>query len=243
MNFPGMISNSLRPAFLVGVSPQGYGNAISATATLGFTPHNKEIVLAHAVATNGADGASMGLSSGQGWMQIASVEETNGINSLSTLWWKRWGDGATDSLSVTATGSSGTAALVLSVVGGAKRTGTPYTVGEVATAHGSVTPPVQAASSTIAGPVRSLFCFFHAQGTVLQFSDFLSSESAYTVQSPFLTGYKGAAYAQTAGPDMCMGLTWNLNVFTGGSPNAQAVTNTPANLGAWTAITLGLDPS
>lgn len=117
-----------------------------------------DVLIAHA-ATKITGTITVSPPAGEGWTQIATLNEANVTN---TWWWKRWGSGDTDDTTPTFTSSTGGVwDVMVTVVGGCKTTGDPFSqASSVASLASSTTLTSPVVSSTVGSATLTLWFFY-----------------------------------------------------------------------------------
>lgn len=185
------IVKSKLPPTIVEISDFCTNNGSSATATLLNTAYKDDIIVAHVMIAGGSDGATATAPVGEGWTQKTTVEDTTNQNSVTVIFWKRWGSGSTDNLSCTFTSSSGTCTVQLTRIKYCYWVGDPFEA--VATNHGSGTT-LTAPTVTSGGSDRLWLKFFNAVAPVTNISAVAGTPYYFDTGSVY-----GAYGALTAG--------------------------------------------
>ncbi len=188
------------------------------------TPAAGDEIYAHVMAAGPQGNATFTPPAGEGWQSVSSGWDQTQLDTRAQVFYKIWGDGNIDNVTVTFTSSAPNARLVLMVVRDADTGSAPAGASFVGSSQvGSATP---IAPSVIAPPNCLVLHFFEV------------SSFAVSVVADDGPVYGGPAYLGAAGQDVAMALG-ALAVPTGSTAAYQATASGLCANG-WTTVSVAL---
>ncbi len=214
-----------RVAAVSAISPD-IGADVTPTATVPGTPQAGYLVFCQAIAAGPAADVTFTPPAGEGFLSIASGWDQTGSDTRTELFWKRWGAGDIDNMSVVFSSSLPNARIALVTVADASLVTAPTALAMAGSTN--VSSPTLVAPSVVV-PQR---------GLLMHFYEAAASGGVY-VDPDVSTVYGGIAYLGTAGADVSLACDAE-ETMSGSSPTFEAQASALSVSNGWNTVTVGL---